>query len=785
MLEEVFKQVPAERIVGAGIGQIGQALNSSKNAAIPSENIETLSAGMGDAFRNFATPFRLAGMLPNLKQMTQFRHHLAHMYSAFCPSSFDSALIVSVDGNGEYPEAVVVGLGSPEGCEMVWQAGPKTSLGTLYRIIGAQFCGLSGSEGEGKAMALAAYGKPVYKKRIKEVLLKADPVTMEPELLQPVDITETKTGDAYLLRLLESHFGPRRLMKDYPPDTPVEPFYADMAASVQALVEEYMLNLVRHWVEKTGRKNLCLAGGVAMNSAMNGVILRSGFIDDLFVQPASSDNGLALGAAYGALYNEYPNWRKAKSRFVLRHTYYGTPADDVAIQRALDVFGLPVKPLDDPVEFTAARLAENKIVGWFRGRMEFGARSLGNRSILCLATEAGLKDDLNLRVKNREAWRPFAPATLKEKMGEYFDLSRHEPFMTVVYNAKAGWAERLPGVMHVDGTARVQSVDRRDNPDYYRLIERVGEKTGVSVILNTSLNGKGHPIARTPGEALALFLNSDMDCLVLGNYALEKGDKIPRSAYENDALSILLELSGDKPYVAMIVKNNNPLNSDQEAAVYSAIQKTGGIAGDSENVRPIPGQTIWIVMGEYERIKNNILLSLFSKRDAGQYVSVKCAEFLSDRIQIRVTGQSELIWPLVDRGESNGANPVSDQVVFFREHRFEKITGLAPKKPLVLWPMGTLTGKILSGESPLNGFKDNALFCVDAVKTGSGTNVPVISSKEFIQRLALGSLDPNDFDLIITSVPFAEEIFYSISSLMESTNVYLLNDQYELFKLRS
>lgn len=757
LLADVFRYAPMETIVGVGVGQINCAHKAGKSSGC---NL--------DSNREWE---RIVEKLVCAEKITQFRHHHAHMYSAFYPSGFDRALIITADGNGEFPEAVTVATGDENGCSPLWKDDEKTSLGTLYRVVGALYCGLSGTEGEGKAMALAALGNPVYADKLKSVLCEKGY-----RLNQPVDITYTEEGDRHLLAMLETAFGPRRPMKDYAPDQPVDSIYADMAASVQLLVETYMLELVETWVRKTGIRKVCLAGGVAMNSAMNGVLLRSGMIDALYVQPASSDNGLALGAAYGALSLDDPLWRK-KSHWQQQHCYYGTETDDQAIEKTLRLFDLPVRKVQDPSMAAASRIASEQIVGWFRGRMEYGARALGNRCILADATHPTIKDSMNLKVKNREIWRPFAPAVLRENTGRFFEFERPEPFMTCVYSVQEAFRKILPSITHTDGTARVQSVDRHVNSAFYKVIEAVGKRSGVPVILSTSLNGKGYPIARTPGEAIALFLNSDMDALVLEDYLVEKGDKQKAPAFENDLIAAIVEQTDFKPFDAGFIRNGLPgeLSFEQKEMVLRSVKKTGGRwKSPGENAR---NHMVLLVSGSVDNILNTLEIISGELIQCG-YRKFSVLELKQNRVYSRYSGFEELLYPGVPQKQSidHGSH---DMIVLNGKHRFHRLYPPETGKQIVLWPCGAVSGQLARNTSLINGNK--ILFCVDRDQNRKANGYRTLSPESF--RSYLKQNKDSSVDLYLTSEMYAEEILKHVLDWDLKTNIFILDSHFNLYGL--
>ncbi|MEN8151784.1 MAG: carbamoyltransferase C-terminal domain-containing protein, partial [Planctomycetota bacterium] len=279
-----------------------------------------------------------------------------------------------------------------------------------------------------------------------------------------------------------------------------------------------ILHLAEHARELTGAKHLCVAGGVGLNSVANGIVLRSGLFEDVWIQPAANDAGLALGAAYDVWHR---TWGKPRT-FAMEHAFWGPGFTDEEARHTLEIAKIPFTELDDPAEFAAERIASDRIVGWFQGRLEAGPRALGNRSILTNPKRAEMKDVVNRYVKHRQAFRPFAPSVTEERAGEFFDVDRPVPYMLVIGNVLRSRRDDVAAITHVDGTARLQTVSASENGLYHRLISGLGERTGTPVVMNTSFNVRGEPIVATPGDALRCFFSTGMDDLVLGRYHVSK-----------------------------------------------------------------------------------------------------------------------------------------------------------------------------------------------------------------------------------------------------------------------
>ena len=437
-------------------------------------------------------------------------HHLAHAASAYYVSPWDEALILSLDGTGEWTTTLMA-KGTGRHIRRIRQFAYPHSLGVLYGAI-TQFLGYRIYEDEWKVMGLAAYGSPRQAESVRRLIHCRDG-----EFRLDLNYFNFQYADQ------GRWFGPRFVELFGPPRAPEEPIeterFADLAASFQLVTEEVGLFLVRQLLQAGGGcKRLCLAGGVALNAVLNGKILAETDVDDLFVQPAAGDAGAALGAAL-YVHHEILNGRRSPP---LRDVYLGPDYDERRIIAALPSQGVVAEKREDIEKRAAGLLVEGKIVGWFQGRMEYGPRALGNRSILADPRSARMKETLNAKVKFREAFRPFAPAILAERVGEYFERRGSFPFMTVVLPIKPEKRGRIPAVVHHDGTGRLQTVEREVNPRFHGLIQEFERLTGVPVVLNTSFNLQGEPIVCTPEDAVSTFLRSGLDALVLGNYLCSK-----------------------------------------------------------------------------------------------------------------------------------------------------------------------------------------------------------------------------------------------------------------------
>ena len=443
----------------------------------------------------------------------RFNHHLCHAASSFYASPFERAAVLTLDGVGDW-ESGAWGAGRGLTLTETGSVDWPLSLGHVYSAF-TEYLGFEPFSDEYKVMGLAAYGEPRYAEEVEKIFW-ATPRGYGVDLSY---FAFQRAGRTRYSRKLVEWFGPALVDSDG--DIPQR--YRDLAASVQRQLERVISEIVRRLISETGERRLCLAGGVAMNSLANGRLLTEGLADELYVPPCASDAGVALGAAYLAHLKATGGLRREE----LKTAALGPAYDDAEVLSALDAAGLRARRIDDPARETARLLAAGKIVGWFQGRMEFGQRALGSRSILADPRRAEMKEIVNARIKFREPFRPFAPSVLAERADEYFEHARHNPFMTRVCPVRAERRETIPAVTHVDGTARVQTVERRDCPLYWNLIDAFGELTGVPVVLNTSFNVKGQPIVNTPKEAADTFLSTSLDALVCGNYLALRPDAPP------------------------------------------------------------------------------------------------------------------------------------------------------------------------------------------------------------------------------------------------------------------
>jgi carbamoyltransferase len=456
-------------------------------------------------------------------------HHIAHLGSAYFVSPFDKAAVVSVDGFGDFVGAM---WGKGEGNHL--EVGDRVffphSLGLFYLAL-TQYLGFPKYGDEYKVMGLSSYGKPSYLEKMREIVrldgdgrfrLKLDYFIHHSEgVTMTWEAGEPKMGPVYS-REIENSLGPARKMGDS-----ITKEYEDIAASLQAIYEEAFFHLLNHVYKKMKNPTLCLAGGCAMNSVANGKIFDKTPFKEVYIQAAAGDAGGALGAAFYVWHQILGHERN----FVMENAYWGPQFSEAEVSNELRVMsddlrkqGCHVEKTEDKKELckiTAKLIADGKVVGWFQGRMEWGPRALGNRSIVVDPRRAEMKDVLNARIKRREPFRPFAPSILLEDTGEYFERDYPDPFMIKVYPIRPEKRSVIPAVTHVDGTGRLQTVRKEENPLYWQLIKEFENMTGVPVVLNTSFN-ENEPIVCTPREALDCFLRTKMDVLVLGNYVIKR-----------------------------------------------------------------------------------------------------------------------------------------------------------------------------------------------------------------------------------------------------------------------
>ena len=468
-------------------------------------------------------------------------HHESHVASAFFPSPFRDAAILTMDGVGEWATTSLA-IGKGNKIDLLSEIKFPHSLGLLYSAF-TYYTGFKVNSGEYKVMGLAPYGEPKYKDLILSELM---------DLKEDGSFKLNMNYFDYCAGLTMTNKKFDQLFSGRPrkPESKITQREMDLARSVQEVTEEVMLRMAKHTYNVTGQKNLCLSGGVALNCVGNGKILREGPFENIWIQPASGDAGSALGAALFVWYQYLGNKREAYGKKDLQlGSYLGPDYDENYISNFLKEKNIPFTKLtnEEIAEKTADLIADEKVVGWFQGRMEFGPRALGARSILGDPRSPKMQEQMNLKIKFRESFRPFAPSVLKEKTRDYFDIDSESPYMLLVAPVKKEIRKEMsteeeklfgisklnisrstiPAVTHVDYSARVQTVDKEDNSLYHKLISKFNEKYGCAVVVNTSFNVRGEPIVCTPEEAYLCFMRTDMDFLVLGNFLLDKAEQKP------------------------------------------------------------------------------------------------------------------------------------------------------------------------------------------------------------------------------------------------------------------
>ncbi len=442
-------------------------------------------------------------------------HHMSHAASAFLVSPFEEAAILTVDGVGEWATATFA-AGKGNDIRIFKEIRFPHSLGLLYSAF-TYYLGFKVNSAEYKVMGLAPYGKPVHFDRImKEMVQLQEDGSFKLNMKYfSYDHGLTMTNGAF-----DEFFGgpPRKA------ETWMAEREFDIAASVQKVCEEVVLRMVRHIHQETGLSNLCMAGGVALNCVANGRVIRETPFKNLFVQPAAGDAGGAVGVAH-YLYNTLEKQPRGKA---WTHAYLGPAYSEAETRQYLDSRGVAYHelPRQELLSRTARLLSEGHVIGWYQGRMEFGPRALGGRSILADPRDPKMRDTLNMKIKFREGFRPFAPSVLADKASEWFEIDCDSPYMLLVAQVREG-KRVIPSVTHVDGSARLQTVTREESPLYYDLIREFEKITGVPIVINTSFNVRGEPIVCTPHDAYLCFMRTNMDHLVLGSYFLDKKEQPP------------------------------------------------------------------------------------------------------------------------------------------------------------------------------------------------------------------------------------------------------------------
>ncbi len=468
-------------------------------------------------------------------------HHLSHAASAFFPSPFNEAIVLTADGVGEWATTTAA-IGKNNNLEIKKEIHFPHSLGLLYSAF-TYYTGFKVNSGEYKLMGLAPYGEPLYENKIINNLID---IKNDGSFKLNQDYFNYSTGLTMTNDKFDNLFG--QIRRD-PKKQKITQFHMDVAASIQKVTEDIMLKLAKSLREEYNLPNLCLAGGVALNCVANGKILKEKIFDNIWVQPASGDAGGSLGAALALWYIEQKNPRKIDLNDSMKGSYLGPEYSQSVIENELKNIGAKFEILKegDLINKTAENLSDGKAIGWFQGRMEFGPRALGARSILGDARSSSMQKNLNLKVKYRESFRPFAPSILKEDVSEWFEINSESPYMLLVAKINSKKIikmndeenklfgidklnikrSQIPAVTHVDYSARIQTVSKNNNSKYFELLKKFKEITNFPVLVNTSFNVRGEPIVNTPTDAFNCFMGTELDNLVIGNCFLEKNKQNP------------------------------------------------------------------------------------------------------------------------------------------------------------------------------------------------------------------------------------------------------------------
>lgn len=504
--EERFLRIKSPR----GVLPVESIRHCLKEAGLKMKDVD-LIAHPGQVFEDLPTRISdyIIHYFGHAPKIQLIHHQLAHLASAFYCSGLKEAMCISYDGYGEYVSAAI-GIGNESGIRMTKHYDRDNSLGLFYSCI-TSFLGFLVGIDEYKVMGLSAYGK--NRIDMSEFLYPSqDGYRLDMTFFKEPHHTKTMYEPMYSEKLVKL-LG----MSHRQPGTDISQAYADVAYSAQKTLEEAILSIVEFCHSKFQINRLCLAGGVALNCLSNMHILNLPIIDELFIQPAASDCGIALGCAL-----QLAAENNTLKPFRLRHAYYGPTYSTDDIVEALTVSGVSYSRCQEPAIEAAEAIAKDQIVGWFQGRSEFGPRALGHRSILADPRNTKIKEIINSKIKFREAFRPFAPSVLEEDASEVFEMQGTSPFMTTTFKVREAWRQKLPGVTHEDGTARVQTVDQEHNGLFYQLIAEYKKITQVPVVLNTSFNIKGQPIVESPLQAIATFFGCGLDVLFLGPFRINK-----------------------------------------------------------------------------------------------------------------------------------------------------------------------------------------------------------------------------------------------------------------------
>lgn len=506
------------------------------SAKITMDDVDSIGVGWGSPSQHFKKEFFLAlkrpVLLPNYrnwtsvykkerqysffkdKRISYHLHHISHASSAFHVSGFKNANIITMDGRGE-SSSTLLGKGtSYRDIKTIKEFNLLNSIGALYESF-TEYLGFTRHSHEGKVMGLASYGKPLDSHNLIKITKNGYSLeTVQRYLCMIKGIKRKIKGEKAdsFNELLKSNYGRPRKKEE-----PILSIHQNIAATIQFIQEDVVRHLAETLYNKTGIKNFCLSGGSSLNCVSNGKLLENDFVDHIFVQPASSDSGTAIGAAY----LEWMKLSNKPSKFKMEHAYWGPEYSNDEILVELKKARLKYKFYEDISGVAAEKIAKGNIIGWFQGRMEIGPRALGNRSILANPTDKKMKDKVNMQVKHRENWRPFAPSAILEVADEYFENAMHDPFMILSFTVKKEKQKDIPAVVHVDGTTRPQTVRKKDNEMYYSLIKSFGKISGVPIVLNTSFNDREEPLVCSPYDAINCFKRTNLDYLAIGNYMIQ------------------------------------------------------------------------------------------------------------------------------------------------------------------------------------------------------------------------------------------------------------------------
>ena len=453
----------------------------------------------------------------NFKKINYHPHHLSHASSAFLVSGFKEANIISMDGQGETTSVLLAQGSEYKNIKKIKEFSSLNSIGALYESF-TDYLGFLRHSHEGKVMGLASYGRPVYDTR-PLIRWTKNGYSCEtiPRYLNMLKYSFRKIQGKKIesfSELLKKNYGPKRNK-----DEPLTKRHQDLAATMQNIQEKAVIKLARYLYEKNGIQDFCLAGGSSLNCISNGFLLEQDFVKNIYIQPASSDSGTALGSAF----LEYVRLTGKPIDFKMEHAYWGPEYTNEEIEKVLKEKWIMYEYHEEIEKVTAELIAKGNIIGWFQGRMEVGPRALGNRSILADPTDENMKDKVNSQVKHRESFRPFCPSMLEASMDEYLENAYPSPFMILSFRVKKEKWKEIPSVVHIDGTCRPQTVTKETNPRYYKLIKEFEKIKGVPVLLNTSFNDNGESIVCSPEDAISSFKRTNLDYLAIGNFLIRRG----------------------------------------------------------------------------------------------------------------------------------------------------------------------------------------------------------------------------------------------------------------------